>query len=93
MCRYVEAILRDVRWLGGDWGENLFFASDYFEQLYAWAEVLIKKNKAFVDFDSLEDIRRKRGSITEPGIDSPYRNKFTVQENLQHFRKYTNPKP
>lgn len=85
--RYIESIQRDVRWIGGDWGEHLYYASDYFQQLYDWAEELIKKDLAFVDFDSLEEIRRKRGSITEPGEDSPYRSKFTVEENLAHFRK------
>ncbi|CDJ38207.1 glutaminyl-tRNA synthetase, putative [Eimeria tenella] len=85
--RYIESILRDVRWLGGDWGNHLYHASDYFPQLYSWAEQLIEKGLAFVDFDSLEEIRRKRGSITEPGEDSPYRNKFTIEENLMHFRK------
>ncbi|KAL8452999.1 hypothetical protein Emag_002085 [Eimeria magna] len=85
--RYIESILRDVKWIGGDWGNHLYYASDYFQQLYDWAEELIKKDLAFVDFDSLEEIRRKRGSITEPGEDSPYRSKFTIQENLEHFRK------
>lgn len=87
LFRYIESILRDVRWLGGDWGNHLYHASDYFPQLYSWAEQLIEKGLAFVDFDSLEEIRRKRGSITEPGEDSPYRNKFTIEENLMHFRK------
>lgn len=88
LCRYIESILRDVKWIGGDWGSHLYYASDYFQQLYDWAEELIKKDLAFVDFDSLEEIRRKRGSITEPGENSPYRSKFTVEENLAHFRKY-----
>ncbi|XP_026193548.1 uncharacterized protein LOC34622054 [Cyclospora cayetanensis] len=85
--RYIESILRDVHWMGGSWGSHLYYASDYFPQLYEWAEKLIKKGLAFVDFDSLEEIRRKRGSITEPGEESPYRNKFSVEENLMHFRK------
>lgn len=91
-CRYIESILRDVKWIGGDWGDHLYYASDYFQQLYDWAEELIKKDLAFVDFDSLEEIRRKRGSITEPGEDSPYRSKFTVEENLAHFRKCASSK-
>ncbi|PFH37431.1 glutaminyl-tRNA synthetase (GlnRS) [Besnoitia besnoiti] len=84
--RYIESIQRDVRWLGGDWGSHLYYASDYFEQLYEWAELLIKKGLAFVDDDSLEDIRRKRGSITQPGENSSFRDR-SIQENLDLFRR------
>ncbi|PHJ15927.1 glutaminyl-trna synthetase [Cystoisospora suis] len=84
--RYIESIQRDVKWLGGDWGKHLYYASDYFQQLYDWAELLIKKGLAFVDDDSLEEIRRKRGSITQPGENSPYRER-SVEENLDLFRR------
>ncbi len=83
---YVEAIKRDVRWLGYEWGEREFYASDYFEQLYDWAVELIKKGKAYVDDLSLEEIRAMRGTVTEPGQESPYRNR-TVEENLDLFRR------
>jgi glutaminyl-tRNA synthetase len=83
---YVEAIKRDVRWLGYDWGEREFYASDYFEQLYDWAVELIGKGKAYVDDLSLEEIRAMRGTVTEPGRESPYRNR-TVEENLDLFRR------
>ncbi|GIV62308.1 MAG: glutamine--tRNA ligase [Rhodothermaceae bacterium] len=81
---YVEAIKRDVRWLGFDWGDREFYASDYFEQLYDWAVELIKQGKAYVDDLSLEEIREYRGTVTEPGRESPYRNR-TVEENLRLF--------
>src|SRR5919199_2600632 len=81
---YVDAIIRDVRWLGFDWGENLFYASDYFEQLYQWAVELIKKGKAYVDDLSADEIREYRGTLTEPGRESPYRNR-PVEENLHLF--------
>ena len=83
---YVEAIKRDVRWLGYDWGCREFYASDYFEQLYDWAVELIRKGKAYVDDLSLEEIRAMRGTVTEPGRESPYRNR-TVEENLDLFRR------
>ncbi|KEP59955.1 UNVERIFIED_CONTAM: glutaminyl-tRNA synthetase (GlnRS) [Hammondia hammondi] len=84
--RYIESIQRDVRWLGGDWGNHLYYASDYFQQLYDWAELLIKKGLAFVDDDSLEEIRRKRGSISQPGENSPFRER-SIEENLDLFRR------
>ena len=71
--RYVDAIVEDLRWLGFDWGEHLYFASDYFEQLYDWAETLIRDGKAYVDDLSIEEIREYRGTLTEPGKPSPYR--------------------
>ncbi len=83
---YVEAIEQDIRWLGFDWGEHLYFASDYFEQLYQWAVELIKKGKAYVDDLSADEIRDYRGTLTEPGRESPYRNR-TVQENLDLFAR------
>ncbi|MCO6456788.1 MAG: glutamine--tRNA ligase/YqeY domain fusion protein [Pirellulaceae bacterium] len=78
---FVESIQRDVRWLGFDWGDRLFFASDYFEQLYEWALVLIRKGVAYVCDLSAEQIREYRGTLTEPGRNSPYRDR-TVDENL-----------
>src|ERR671936_2186911 len=70
---YIDAIERDVRWLGFDWGKHLYHASDYFEQLYAWAEHLIREGKAYVDDQSADEIRATRGTLTQPGKDSPYR--------------------
>ena len=81
---YIDAIKEDVRWLGFDWGEHLYHASDYFEQLFAWAEHLIRAGLAYVDDQSQEEIRARRGTLTEPGQDSPYRNR-TVAENLDLF--------
>ncbi|HSK48740.1 MAG TPA: glutamine--tRNA ligase/YqeY domain fusion protein [Coriobacteriia bacterium] len=81
---YIDAIEADVRWLGFDWGENLFFASDYFEQLYEWAVYLIKAGKAYVDDLSADEIRAHRGTLTEPGTDSPWRDR-SVDENLDLF--------
>jgi len=83
---YIDAIKRDVQWLGFDWGKYLFHASDYFEQLYGWAEDLIRQGKAYVDDQSQEDIRANRGTLTEPGKDSPWRNR-SVDENLDLFRR------
>jgi glutaminyl-tRNA synthetase len=83
---YVEAIQRDIRWLGFDWGEHLYFASDYFERLYAFAEELITSGKAYVDSLSEEALREYRGSITEAGRPSPYRSR-PVQENLDLFAR------
>ena len=86
---YIEAIKEDVRWLGFDWKENLFHASDYFETLYAWAEKLIEAGKAYVDDSTAEEIRAARGTLTEPGTDSPYRDR-SVEENLALFRGMRN---
>ena len=84
--QYVEGILKDVRWLGYDWGENLTYASDYFEQLYEFAEELIQKGNAYVESLNAKEIRDLRGTLTEPGKDSPYRER-SVEENLALFRK------
>jgi glutaminyl-tRNA synthetase len=83
---YVDAIMEDIHWLGYDWGDRLFFASGYYEQLYQWAEELIKKGKAYVCDLSPDEVREYRGTLTEPGRDSPYRNR-TVEENLDLFRR------
>jgi glutaminyl-tRNA synthetase len=83
---YIDAIKRDVHWLGFDWGEHLHFASDYFEQLYAWAEHLIRRGDAYVDDSSIDEIRAMRGTLTEPGRNSPYRDR-TVDENLDLLRR------
>ncbi len=83
---YVQAIQEDVRWLGFDWRDKLFFASDYFEQFYEYAVRLIQKGKAYVDSLSADEIRQFRGTLTEPGKDSPYRNR-SVEENLDLFRR------
>ncbi|HEX7038307.1 MAG TPA: glutamine--tRNA ligase/YqeY domain fusion protein [Pseudomonadales bacterium] len=83
---YTEAIKRDVAWLGYSWGDRLTYASDYFEQLYAFAEDLIRDGKAYVDSQSNEEIRASRGTLTEPGRNSPYRDR-TVEENLDLFRR------
>ncbi len=83
---YVDMIIEDVRWLGFDWGEHLYFASDYFEQLYQWAVELIKKGKAYVDDLSPDEIREYRGTLTEPGKESPYRNR-SIEENLDLFAR------
>jgi glutaminyl-tRNA synthetase len=81
---YVESIMADVRWLGFDWDNRLYYASDYFEQLYQWAVQLIKDGKAYVDSLSADEIREYRGTLSKPGKDSPYRNR-TVAENLELF--------
>ncbi|MCB0147806.1 MAG: glutamine--tRNA ligase, partial [Caldilineaceae bacterium] len=78
---YVESIMRDVRWLGYDWGDNLFFASDYYDQIYEFAEQLIMEGKAYVDSLDEEGIRQYRGTVTTPGRPGPYRDR-TVEENL-----------
>jgi len=83
---YIDAIERDVRWLGFDWGGHLYHASDYFEQLYEWAEYLIREGKAYVDDQSPHDMRATRGTLTEPGTNSPYRER-RVAENLDLFRR------
>src|SRR5580765_2718044 len=82
---YVESIMRDVRWLGFEW-EGLYYASDYFQQLHDWAVQLIKAGKAYVDDLSADEIRKYRGTLTEPGKESPYRNR-TVEENLDLFAR------
>jgi glutaminyl-tRNA synthetase len=83
---YIDAIERDVRWLGFDWGAHLYHASDYFEQLYAWAEDLIRAGSAYVDDQSPTQIRENRGTLTEPGRNSPFRDR-SVAENLDLFRR------
>lgn len=83
---YVDSIMEDVRWLGADWEDRMFFASDYFEQLYQWAEKLILEGKAYVDDQPAEVISEQRGIPTQPGIESPYRNR-TPEENLDLFRR------
>ena len=83
---YIDAIERDVRWLGFDWGKHLYHASDYFEQLYEWAEHLIRAGKAYVDDQSQEEMRANRGTLTEPGKNSPFRER-SVEENLDLFRR------
>ena len=86
---YVESIKEDVRWLGFDWGANLFYASDYYQKLFEAAVELIKKNKAYVDHLNVDEIREYRGTLTAPGKDSPYRNRMP-QENLELFEKMKN---
>jgi glutaminyl-tRNA synthetase len=83
---YIDSIQADVHWLGFDWGKHLFYASDYFERLYDWAELLIKNGDAYVDDQSQEEIRVSRGTLTEPGSNSPYRDR-TVDDNLDLFRR------
>jgi glutaminyl-tRNA synthetase len=83
---YVDSIQEDIRWLGFDWEDRLFYASDYFEQLYEFAITLIKKGKAYVDDLSAEEIRVYRGTLTEPGKNSPYRGR-TIEENLDLFER------
>jgi glutaminyl-tRNA synthetase len=83
---YVESIKADIRWLGFDWGPHEYYASDYFEQLYQWAEELIRRGLAYVDDLSAEEIRAYRGTLVEPGRASPYRTR-SVEENLDLFRR------
>jgi glutaminyl-tRNA synthetase len=83
---YIDAIERDVRWLGFDWGKHLYHASDYFERLYGWAEDLIRAGKAYVDDQNPHDMRTNRGTLTEPGKNSPFRDR-SVDENLDLFRR------
>ncbi|WP_428939854.1 glutamine--tRNA ligase/YqeY domain fusion protein [Fontivita pretiosa] len=83
---YIEAIKRDVKWLGFDWGPHLYYASDYFDQLLEWAIVLIKAGKAYVDDLSPEEVSRTRGGLSSAGRDSPYRNR-SVEENLDLFQR------
>ncbi len=86
---YIDAIKEDVRWLGFDWGDREYYASDYFEQLYQWAVDLIKKGLAYVCDLSPEELREYRGTLTEPGRESPYRNR-SVEENLELFQRMRN---
>ena len=83
---YIDAIERDVRWLGFDWNGNLFHASDYFEQLYGWAVHLIERGLAFVDDQTADEIRETRGTLTEPGVNSPFRDR-SVEQNLDLFAR------
>ena len=83
---YIDAIEKDVRWMGFSWGKHLYHASDYFEQLYAWAEHLIQNGKAFVDDQTADQIRETRGTLTEPGQESPFRAR-PIEENLDLFRR------
>lgn len=83
---YVDSIKEDVRWLGFSWDDREFYASDYFEQLYNWAEKLILDGKAYVDDQSAEEISKQRGTVTTPGVESPYRNR-SIEENLTLFRR------
>jgi len=85
-AEFVESIIEDVRWLGADWEDRLFFASDYFEQMYHWALDLIRKGKAYVCDLSPEEVSSTRGTLTTPGVESPYRNR-TVEENLDLFAR------
>mgnify|MGYP001628161505 CR=1 FL=1 len=83
---YVDSIQNDIRWLGFDWGDHLFFASDYFDQLHEWALHLIREGKAYVDDQTFDEIKKNRGNLTEPGTDSPWRDR-PVEENLAEFEK------
>jgi glutaminyl-tRNA synthetase len=83
---FIDAIKADVRWLGFDWGEHLYHASDYFERLYGWAEDLIRAGKAYVDDQTPDEMRISRGTLTEPGRNSPWRDR-SVDENLDFFRR------
>ena len=83
---YADAIVEDMRWLGVDWEDRLFYASDYFEQLYEWGEQLIRDGKAYIDSSSEAEIREYRGTVTEPGRNSPYRDR-PVDESLDLFRR------
>jgi glutaminyl-tRNA synthetase len=86
---YVDSIVEDVKWLGADFGEKILFASDYFQQMYLWAIELIKKGKAYVCDLTADEIRASRGTLTEPGRESPYRNR-TIEENLELFEQMKN---
>jgi glutaminyl-tRNA synthetase len=83
---YIDSIKADVKWLGFDWGTHLYHASDYFDQLYAWAELLVQKGLAYVDDLTADQIREHRGTLTEAGKESPFRNR-SVEENLDLFRR------
>jgi len=86
---YIESIKRDVKWLGADWGQNFFHASDYFEKLYSLAVILVKKGLAYVDDQSKEEMDKTKGTVTEKGTNSPYRNR-SVEENLKLLEKMKN---
>ncbi|MEZ4484486.1 MAG: glutamate--tRNA ligase family protein [Syntrophotaleaceae bacterium] len=86
---YIDSIKENLRWLGFDWGENEFYASDYFDQLYAWAVQLIEAGKAYVDDLTAEEMRAHRGTLTEPGKNSPHRDR-SVAENLALFEEMKN---
>jgi len=86
---YIDSIKEDVKWLGFDWGKHEYYASDYFQQLYDWAVLLIKEGKAYVDDQNADEIRNTRGTLTEPGKNSPYRNR-SVEENLDLFTRMKN---
>jgi glutaminyl-tRNA synthetase len=83
---YIDAIKEDIHWLGYDWEDREYYASDYFDQLYEWAMQLIKKGKAYVCDLSADEIRETRGTLTEPGKESPYQNR-SVEENLDLFER------
>ena len=83
---YVDSIKQDIKWLGFDWEDREYFASDYFQQLYEWAQLLIRKGKAYVDDQSPEEIASQKGTPTKPGTESPYRNR-SVEENLDLFQR------
>ena len=83
---YVQSIMEDVRWLGFDWEDRLYYASDYFQQLYVYACQLVESGHAYVDDQSAEEIRATRGTLTEPGTESPYRNR-SIEENLDLFKR------
>jgi glutaminyl-tRNA synthetase len=83
---YIDSIQRDVHWLGFDWGKHLYYASDYFERLYAWAELLVQNGLAYVDDQTQDEIRINRGTLTEPGKNSPFRDR-SAAENLDLFRR------
>ncbi len=83
---YVDSIREDVHWLGGEWDNREYYASNYFDQLYAFAEQLIRDGKAYVDSQSAEEIRASRGTLTQPGTESPYRNR-SIEENLDLFHR------
>ena len=86
---YVDAIKEDIHWLGFDWEDREFYASDYFDKLYEWAFILVKKGKAYVDDQTPEEVSANRGTLTEPGKDSPYRNR-SIEENLDLLERMKN---
>ena len=83
---YVESIMQDVRWLGYDWDDRMYYASDYFDRLYEYAVELIRRGKAYVCDQSPEEMRQFRGTLTEPGRESPWRNR-SIEENLDLFAR------
>ena len=83
---YVDAIKEDIRWLGFEWGEHEYYASDYFPQLYQWAVALIEKGLAYVDDQTADEIRENRGTLKDPGKDSPYRER-SIEDNLDLFAR------